>query len=78
MRYELFSQKPLDVFLSQKPEYIDKIKNDPIIQNLWRQMNPSEPMKLMDFRRLLMVAMMKNMNPEKYGHLTYREIRQRA
>jgi hypothetical protein len=25
-----------------------------------------------------MVAMMKNMNPEKYGHLTYREIRQRA
>lgn len=78
IRYELFSPKPLDVFLSQDPEYIDKIKNDPIIQNLWRQMNPSEPMKLMDFRRLLMVAMMKKMDPEKYDNLSYREIKQQA
>jgi hypothetical protein len=41
-------------------------------------MNPSESMKLMDFRRLLMVAMMKKMNPEKYGNASYNTIKNNA
>lgn len=73
-RYELFSEPPLDEIRGMGPDYIDTIKNMPEIERLWQSNNPNEPFTAKGLRRLLLVGLLKKMNPEKYQDKSYNEI----
>lgn len=73
-RYELYSEPPLDEIRGMGPDYIDTIKQMPEIQSLWIEQNPNEPFTAKGLRRLLLVGLLKRMNPEKYQDKSYNAI----
>ena len=73
IQYILFSPPPLNAFLKDISS-VDKWRNNPDVRRIWQRENPSEPFNTKNFRRLLMVAMLKKMNPETYGDLSYHAI----
>lgn len=73
IRYRLFSEPPLDIIRDsvEWPRSIDKLLLDTDIRKRWNIENPNEPFHAKWLRRLILVALLKKMNPEKYWDLSY-------
>ena len=74
IRSELLQEPPFDTFLRWEMKDFERWRNDPEITKIWNLSNPGEPFTDMSFRRLLMIGMMKKMNPEKYGKMSFNQI----
>lgn len=76
IRYRLFSEPPLNIIRDniEWPKLIDKLLLDTDLINRWKETDPSEPFHAKWLRRLILVALLKKMNPDIYWSLSYNAI----
>jgi aspartate/tyrosine/aromatic aminotransferase len=71
----LFSQPPLDTIRDiGGPELIDKCLKDRELKDLWDSQNTGEQFTAKSLRRLILTALLKKMNNDEYGKVTFQSI----